>query len=316
MFIIDPAFITSAESVDFWAITSVIMAVGLIGLYGFATYFKQVRLIEDTPTSKIRSAAQGFVELEGISKNLNSGSPMLTPLSQTPCVWYDFRIEKKVKTGKDSTSWRTIQSGRSSHPIPLDDSTGICLLKPNKASIHSHEENTWYGTSRHPSKLSIDRKGSMLQFGNYRYSEEYISAESPLYALGHFKTTRASDSFTREKAIKEIISEWKQDYASMLKKFDRNGDGTLDEKEWKLVRLAASLEAENLEEQLVNQPEVHIMEKPSAKLPYLISTRDQKEFTSRLKWYYRGALVVTLACLYMYSWAIYIRLSHSAVTGY
>lgn len=310
LYFIDPQIIESAEAPAFWGLTAFIVIAGLAALYAFANYLKQVRLIEDTPTSKIRSAAQGFVELEGITKHLNPDSPMFSPLSDTPCVWYEFKIEKKIRTGKDSTTWRTIQSGRSSHPITLDDTTGVCLLKPAKAKIHSHQDNTWYGTSRHPSKLSVDRKDSLLQFGNYRYSEEFISAESPIYALGHFKTTRASDNFTREKAISDIIREWKQDYASMLQRFDRNGDGTLDEKEWKLVRLAASLEAENLEAHLAEQADVHVMEKPSSKLPYLISTSDQKEFTQKLKWYYRIALVLALAALYVGSWIIYIRLTH------
>lgn len=311
MFFIEPYAIISAEAQAFWGLTAIIVIAGLAALYSFANYLKQVRLIEDTPTSKIRSAAQGFVELEGITKHMSSTKPMLSPLSQTPCVWYQFTIQKKVQTGKNNTSWRTIQSGSSSQPITLDDSTGLCLLKPSKAKIHSHLDNTWYGMSRHPSPLSVERKESLIQFGSYRYNEDYISAESPIYALGHFKTTRASDGFTREKAIGEIISEWKQDYDTMLKKFDRNGDGTLDENEWKLVRLAANLEAENLEEHLADQPDVHVMEKPSTRLPYLISTRDQKAFTGKLKWYYRIALVLALASLYTSSWMIYIRL-----TGY
>ncbi len=312
MLFIDPYMITSMAPGPYWALIAVIALIGALFLGVFAHYLKQVRLIEDTPTSKIRSAAQGFAELEGRCKHLNADQPLLSPLSQTPCVWYDFRIERKYKSGKNQTSWQTIQSGRSTQPILLDDGTGVCLLKPLKANVHSERSKSWYGTTAYPTKLSVERQDSLFQFGDYRYSEQWIAAEQPLYALGHFKTSRATDGFNREAAIRNIISEWKKDYSQMIERFDRNGDGEIDENEWKLVRLAASLEAEDLELNLTHQSDVNVMEKPTSNLPYIISTKDQKSLTGKLKWYYRIALVCTLVSLYFVTTINYVRMTHGA----
>lgn len=306
MSIVDPVYVQRAPAEEFWTIT-VILALGtLVCLLWFARKLKHARLIEDTPTSKIRSAAQGFVELEGIARPLDPENPILSPLSQTPCHWFEFKIMRKVTNGK-KTSWRVVQSGRSPAPIILDDNTGQCLLKPGSANLHTTTSNTWYGTSRHPSQLSIERKDSLIQFGNYRYSESLIPMNSPLYALGYFKTVRANDDFQKEKAIAEIIREWKTDQEALVERFDRNGDGTVDEQEWKLVRLAANLEAEDLEHKLNIQADIHTMEKPKNKAPYLISTEDQSTFTNTLKWHYRIAMVASIAMLYSTSWMLIQR---------
>lgn len=305
---VDPVYVRASEPLEFWTITIFLTMGALFFLYWFARNLRNARLIEDTPTSKIRSAAQGFVELEGIAKPLPPGEPLLSPLSQTPCHWYRFNIKRKVRSGKNTT-WRTIQSGTSPHPILLDDNTGECLIKPAKASIHTHVSNSWYGTSRHPSPLSISRKESLIQFGNYRYSESLVPLNAPLYAMGDFRTLRSTDQFTKEKAVANIIKEWKSDYDAMVQRFDRNGDGTLDEKEWKLVRLAANLEAEDLQNKLMAEADVHTMEKPKGNYPFLISTEDQLVFTKRLKWHYRISAIALLVFMYGSGWMMIQRFS-------
>ena len=56
------------------------------------------RMIEDTPTSRIRSAAQGYVELGGRCRALD-GTQNLAPLTQRPCVWWRCRIQQTVESG-------------------------------------------------------------------------------------------------------------------------------------------------------------------------------------------------------------------------
>jgi hypothetical protein len=82
-------------------------------------------MIEDTPTSRVRSAAQGYVEIAGRCRPLD-GARNLAPLTQRPCVWWHFRIQKRTSSGppgKRRTSWRTVNSGRSEQPFLLDDGT-------------------------------------------------------------------------------------------------------------------------------------------------------------------------------------------------
>ncbi len=291
---------------EFWGFLIFPIAITLFCLWAFVHYLRLTRLIEDTPTSKIRSAAQGFTELEGRAVFV-ANSPLASPLSGKICIWYRYKIERKVQSGKN-TSWRTIQSGSSPHPIRLDDTTGQCLLSQKGASIHTHLNKTWYGMQASPSNLSVERSESFLQYGNYRYSEELITENTPLYALGHFKTVRSNDHYSKQKAITNIISTWKSDYQSLLAKFDKNNDGTLDEKEWKLVRLAANLQADDLEKELMLEPEIHTMEKPAKGLPYLISTGEQSSFANKFKWYSRLAFVVFIIASYCTIYLLKARL--------
>src|SRR3990170_7654612 len=52
----------------------------------------KARTIEDIPTSKARSAHQGYVELEGVGR-LMDGAPIVGPLSGPPGGWFRSRAE-------------------------------------------------------------------------------------------------------------------------------------------------------------------------------------------------------------------------------
>ncbi|NVK38255.1 MAG: hypothetical protein HWE18_10040 [Gammaproteobacteria bacterium] len=286
-------FVQQLDPPVYWGALAFVILFSIGSLWFFAHHLRIARLIKDTPTSKIRSAAQGFVELEGIGRTLKH--PILSPLSRTPCLWYRFSIERKEDNGK-TTSWRTIQRGQHPGPILMEDPTGQCMLSIKGASIHTSLKSTWSGSSPYPTELSIKRKESFLQFGDYRYTEELIIESSPIYALGYFKTLRAIDSHKHDSAVNKLIATWKKDYDQLLARFDRNGDGSLDMKEWKLVRLAAQLEAQDIKDQLASQPEQHIMEKHKG-LPYIIGTDDQTGIAKRYFWMGLGFLVLFLICI-------------------
>lgn len=59
--------------------------------------------MEDTPTSKLRSAAQGYVELSGYGALLE-GAPIIAPLTGLTCTWYSHEIEERRRSGKN-THW-------------------------------------------------------------------------------------------------------------------------------------------------------------------------------------------------------------------
>ena len=88
------------------------------------TGLRRVRHIEDVPTARVRSAPQGYVELIGRAHAMD-GEPIIAPLSQTPCCWYRFRVERA--DGKD---WRTVDSGVSDGIFLLRDETGECVVDP------------------------------------------------------------------------------------------------------------------------------------------------------------------------------------------
>ncbi|MCU7829730.1 MAG: hypothetical protein KZQ85_11750 [Candidatus Thiodiazotropha sp. (ex Myrtea sp. 'scaly one' KF741663)] len=92
---------------------------------------KVVRAIEDIPTSKIRSAHQGYVEIKG-KTTLNGQGPLYVPRLKVPCVWYDYQIFREHNEDYDSEE----KDKESIRGIYLKDATGICVLHAHLAQIH------------------------------------------------------------------------------------------------------------------------------------------------------------------------------------
>ena len=110
-------WIVTAPPQDFWIWCAFLgIAAGLSG-YGIFHFIRRARLIEDTPTAKVRSAAQGYLELIGRGKYLGD-KPLVAPLTGTPCTWYSYKIEREVQSGKQ-TRWSTVESEISSLPFLL-----------------------------------------------------------------------------------------------------------------------------------------------------------------------------------------------------
>ena len=84
---------TVARSWIFLLATGIGSAVALG--YGFIL-LARARLMEDTPLSLIRSAAQGYVELQGTARTL-PGPPIVAPLSGGRCCWWRYRIDFRGK---------------------------------------------------------------------------------------------------------------------------------------------------------------------------------------------------------------------------
>ena len=130
----------------FWKIALTLLA-PVCFVFGFR-WWRRARLIDDTPTSRIRSAAQGYVELSGRAA-LTSGTQLVAPLSGRPCVWWLFRIERKRRSGKN-THWETVNRGLSNQPFLLTDDTGSCLVNPQGAEVHPSDKSVWYGSTPWP----------------------------------------------------------------------------------------------------------------------------------------------------------------------
>ncbi len=107
------------------------------GIYFFFKGFKwqrQKQLIENTPTSKIRSVAMGPVEVFGGAVPSQTGV-LKSPLTAKDCVYYRYTIEEFRKSGKHS-NWVTIKSGEDSKLFFLKDDTGSVLVDPKGAEIN------------------------------------------------------------------------------------------------------------------------------------------------------------------------------------
>src|SRR3989337_1927287 len=86
--------------------------------YGLWRNGMKVRsLSSGTATSKVASAAKGFVELSGIARALNP-EVRRDPITHKPCVWYHCETEERKRWGK-SSDWRVVDSATSARPFVL-----------------------------------------------------------------------------------------------------------------------------------------------------------------------------------------------------
>lgn len=271
----------------------------VISLVSAVTSIKRLsaaRIIEDTPTSKIRSAHQGYVELVGIAKT-GPESLLLSGLSQTPCLWYRYKIERYESSGKNS-NWRSIESKTSSQPFTLTDGSGECYVMPERAEVSTARKRSWEGNSRHPAKISS--RGLFSK--RYRYTEEMLCAEDIVYVIGLFETRHPpSITAARDSEMAKTLAEWKKDYDSLINRFDRNGDGEIDLQEWEQVRTEARRQLENTPSLA---PVNTISYSPSRRQPYIIASSEPESLSRRYRWQAFGLLLASIVSATALVWMI------------
>ncbi|MDJ0805772.1 MAG: GIDE domain-containing protein [Gammaproteobacteria bacterium] len=283
----------------FWFWTVVVCLLTLIGFYFAFRNLARARIIEDTPTSRIRSAHQGYVELSGEAAAM-PGEPILSPLTKTPCCWFRYKIERKGDKG-----WQQVKSGKSDGLFLLRDGTGECIIDPEGADVSPNEKNVWYGGSSFPTTMPTDTYSSThgmhgtlglrVSFGglggNYRYTEETIYPGSSLYAIGLFNSFGEADRLTmREDLIKARLSQWKADHALLLQRFDRDGNGQIDMVEWEVARRTAKREVTKEQLQEDQQPMHTLSQTNSRRRPFLISAHAEFDLVKRFRYFAMGSI--------------------------
>lgn len=175
--------IKGLPSETFWFIFSGLSLFLIFSLYQAYKITIKAREIENTPTSKIRSAAQGWVELEG-EQHFFKSAPLIAPLSKIPCTWYYYSVEYYKKKG-----WVEIEKGESQSFLILDDKTGQCIIDPKGATITPGSIDSWGGFKIRPNGKPKSWLGKLIgSFGHYRYKEYRMDEGTKLYAIGYFKT--------------------------------------------------------------------------------------------------------------------------------
>ena len=259
----------------------------------------EARFLLNTPTSKIRSAAQGYVELYGVLDELPDGQQQ-APLTGTPCLWWRFKIEEYDDDGKRKR-WRVIESGVSEALVRLKDATGECLINPKGAEVRPSTRQVWSGSERHPRGLSegVGLLGMLFSVGSqYRYTEERLHVGQPLYAIGDFRTQGGTEAFDLTLAQGAVVREWKSDFAGMLQRFDSNGDGQLDPTEWERMRESARVEAQRRQVGRGEVPVHHQLRKPGEAYPFILSNHGEDELARGFYWQAAGgALLCVLGAL-------------------
>lgn len=262
----------------------------------------QARYLLDTPTSKIRSAAQGYVELYGVLQEHKAS--LQARLTGKPCLWWRFKVEEYSSSDKRS-AWRVVESGSSEACFLLSDGTGECLVDPKGAEIRPATKEVWQSDQ---APLTMGSGGLFDWFSSgkqYRYTEERLHAGEPLYAIGDFHTRGGGQQGLDLSAAQgTVIREWKGDYGRLLERFDSDGNQQLDESEWNRVRLAAQLEAEDRHSVQSLQPAQHQMGKPSQAQPFILSSHGEDQLARQFHWQALAGAVVCLLGALALTWLL------------
>jgi hypothetical protein len=115
-------------------------------------FLQRKRLILNTPASKIRSAAMGLVEINGLAVGPYT---MLAPITAVACYYFHTTAWQWQQRGK-SNEWEKVAEESLHVPFFLDDNTGRVLVDPQGAEMDIHRDfHDEFGTSLFSSGLEI-----------------------------------------------------------------------------------------------------------------------------------------------------------------
>lgn len=156
------------------------------------------RLVDDTPTSKVKGVFIGLVEVNGV---VEVEAPLLSHLAEVECVHYRWSVQEKwerivTRTSNDSqgrthttstveSGWTTVEAGQANCPFILKDDSGSILIHPEGAELHETSVLSEECDSTAP--LFFEKGPSALvanSKGIRRFEEHAILVGQPVYVLG------------------------------------------------------------------------------------------------------------------------------------
>lgn len=254
-----------------WA--GVMAAIAATSFFAWRSNHQRYRLIHDTASSNIASAAQGFVELTGQLRPTGP-SQLESLLSHMPCLWFHCIV--RVKRNNE---WETELDETSNSAFLLYDGSGACLVDPTGAEIISKHKKSW-------------------NEGERKYTEYCLLEDDALYALGEFSTladpTRNPDA---KRLLNELLEAWKRDHPALLARFDTNQDSELDSEEWEHARQTAWAEIKASLQIDADHTGLHLLRRPRDGRPYLLSNHpDAHHGRAFLVWSWVQISVFLAAC--------------------
>ncbi len=284
-----------------WILAALCAVLALAALIACLSKVRRDRYIGDTPLCRIRSAAQGYVRVEGRAES-PPGEDLRSPLTGRSCVWWDYQVEARETNAKGESVFRTIEQATSVTPFVLADSDGECLVGPVGAEVTATSNDRWSGMSRHPGgppplRAILNLTGD----DDYRYREQLITRGARLSVLGELRSHTefgATDQKTRE-----ILEQWKRNQPALLKRFDSNHDGRIDAIEWESARTAAHAEAEAT---VLHSPieRVGVVAQTTHGEPFLIAPLDGDHLVRREKRHALMLFCASMALIALSVWAL------------
>ncbi|MBX0305341.1 E3 ubiquitin ligase family protein [Haloarcula salinisoli] len=168
---------------------------GLLFIWEGVREWKRRRLVDDTPTETVRSAAAGRTELEGAGTPI--GEPVERPFADGECLVARYRIDR---AGGGSS--KTIATGTRWTAFEVDDGTGTMRVEPDDGttfefdSAHRREVRVDGGEAEPPAIAEFCRASSEVDTQatdsvtrsyfahDRRYIEWWIPVGTEVYVLG------------------------------------------------------------------------------------------------------------------------------------
>jgi len=162
------------------------------GIFSFFFGLKKLflkRLIENIPTSKLRSVAMGLVEVYGEVVPIKV---LKSPFSGKDCVYYRYVIEERRSDGK-RTYWATIRKGENSVPFRLRDETDSVLVDCTGAKVEIKYDTSFESGmgNEPPSQVLSFLKANRIAHEGFlginkhmKYTEYFIQPGEKVYVLG------------------------------------------------------------------------------------------------------------------------------------
>ncbi|NQY26272.1 MAG: hypothetical protein HRT92_03745 [Piscirickettsiaceae bacterium] len=286
------------EPDEFWPAMVFCIVICPLSFYWMVRWYRNARKIENIPTAKIRSAAQGYIEIIGQSL-LMDGPKIISPLTGKPCVWYHYKIEEKVRTYSSKrmsrSHWKVIKEQTSEELFLLEDATGQCIIDPDHADVITTHKRIWH-----------------KRLENRRFTEELLLENELLYAIGLFKSVANIEQKKIKEHITELLKQWKRDPKQLLHKFDSNRDGNISQKEWDRVRKTAEWQVKQQQKQQKQQTKMEqlhvLMNSPHNDQAFILSNISEKKLIKKYKLKSLFALISFFSSGSIAIWAINTRL--------
>ncbi|BAK78014.1 hypothetical protein NH8B_3248 [Pseudogulbenkiania sp. NH8B] len=230
------------------------------GLLAWWLNYRRYRVIADTPTSRAGAVAQGYVELFGCARS-HERAPLYSSLSGRRCVW--FRWERRY-IGRDGRL-DPAQQQESDASFLLQDGHGEVVVDPEQAEVHPAHRASWHDQ-------------------DYLCCEEWIADGDPLYVIGELVAIGGDAAADPRRDVAALLAEWKRDQPALLRRFDLDRSGGIDEREWLAARAAAEREVRQRQQEFAATPLTLHLQRPADGRPYLITTLSSHDGARAFRW--------------------------------
>lgn len=273
----------------------------------------RISVIRDTPVSKIRSAAQGFVQILGHGEAI-PGQHVVAPLSHKPCIWWSYTITQAFGINNNMPAQGDNQyefvEKTSVSLLQVSDGTGTCLIDPAFAEVTPAVEDVWYGKTRDPDQPCAHISAS------FKFVEKRIHAGDMLHASGVFHSADGRPTATEvDEAQRELLLAWKRNQPELIRRFDTNHDGQVDMQEWEAARAEARRTALNRLSARQNPTPVNMLTPPGDGRKLIIDARPRVHQLRTLRQLGTAAILFAVVYAALGSYGIELRMSAAARTA-